>query len=89
MQQGRGLTLWMAGWRPPDPSLHWRDERNRPLRFVGTWFRGQPNFHDGAQWQLAIGTGGPKVGWNDWDTQISGLHACIEWGEEYESKPPN
>ena len=48
--QGRGLTIWMAGWRQTD-TQDWRDERHRPLRFYGAW---GPN----AKGKGGVGSGG-------------------------------
>lgn len=79
-EQGRGLDLWMAGWCPPDRK--WRDERNRPLRYLGHWARFEPNNWRGVQTQLRIVTK-DVTGWDDVETQWGGIHACIEWGEEY------
>lgn len=80
--QGREWKLWMAGWRPPNATLDWRDERNRPLRFLGTWAAKQPDIQKGSEWQLYCYTGGNLIGWHDVASTDS-FHACIEWGEEY------
>lgn len=82
-EQARGLRLWMAGWRPPQGILHWRDERNRPLRHLGSWGPSEPDHAEGIQWQLCIWTDKVAPGWHDVQTSWGGLHACIEWGEEY------
>ncbi len=78
-EHGRGVSLWMAGWRPPSASLPWRDERNRPLRYLSKWATSQPDSAGGVEWNLSIS----KSGWNDVATEQGGIHACIEWGEEY------
>jgi len=82
-ERSSGLTLWMAGWCPPDRK--WRDERNRPLRYFGKWAfllgRVQPDNRDGVQNQLLIETK-DGIGWDDID-MWNAAHACIEWGEEY------
>ncbi|MBC7818833.1 MAG: protein kinase, partial [Planctomycetaceae bacterium] len=83
-EQSRGLRLWMAGWRPPMATLQWRDERNRPLRYFGNWGRNQPDHAEQIQWQLSVWTDDLVArGWHDVQTWWGGLHACIEWGEEY------
>ena len=80
LEQGRGLTFWMAGWHPT--GLGWRDERNRPLRYFGNWGTRQPENRTGET-RLALLTGaGDYRGWNDVFLGES-FHACIEWGEEY------
>lgn len=81
LDQGRGLSIWMAGWRPP--TLGWRDERNRPLRYQGKWCKFQPE-NRGSELLLGICTGGEWVGWHD-VFFTDNFHACIEWGEEYPS----
>lgn len=82
LDQGRGLWLWMAGWRPPDGTLAWRDERNRTLRYIGTWGSREPD-DPINQTHLGLLTGNdPKRGWNDFPSGWT-VHACIEWGEEY------
>ena len=95
LKQGRGLMLWMSGWRPLSSNLKWRDERNRPLRYIGQWTtsspqdgRGNPSdplFH---AFQLQVGTTGNQwTGWDDAWPWLGGTHACIEWGEEYPEEP--
>jgi len=81
LRQGRGVWIWISGWRTGGSST-WRDERNLPLRFFGKWIPGNPNLfywenvialNTASQWDRGWGDVGP-----DWK-----LHACIEWGEEY------
>ena len=79
IQAGRERTMWVSGWCAPDRT--WRDERNRPLRYVR--FRtGQPDNGGGEESQLEFLTrdGG---GLNDINMGIGRNHVCIEWGEEY------
>lgn len=82
-EQGRGLNFWMSGWRRAGSS-EWRDERNRPLRYIGKWGgTGQPSLGE-RESNLEIRTapsGSP--GWYDDVPWGTGPHACIEWGEEY------
>ena len=79
-EQGRGLDLWLSAWQRTD-SKEWRDERNRPLRFIGTWQAGAPRMRD-RFFNLMIRTASPNRG--AIDTPADGrAHACIEWGEEY------
>ena len=91
LEQGRGKMMWMAGWRPVSyttPKEGWRDERNRPLRYIGRWANtqpdcGQPNIPN-DQFQLEIGATGHRfTGWDDAPSWLGGTYACIEWGEEY------
>ena len=74
------VPIWMAGWRPF--GLSWRDERNRPLQYTGRWSVNQPDNARGEQNQLQIQTK-DKQGWDDVHSYCGGIHACIEWGEEY------
>ncbi len=87
-KQGSGLRFWMSGWCAVDRK--WRDERNRPLRYQGKWAillgRVQPDNANGVRIQLAIITAG-LIGWDDLETNAGGIHACIEWGEEYPDNP--
>ena len=82
-EQSRGLRLWTAGWRPPSRALGWRDERNRPLRYIGTWARlgsgVEPDSFGGVQWNIGFW----PLGWIDTAPYDTTEHACIEWGEEY------
>jgi hypothetical protein len=83
LAQGRGLALWMAGWQPPE--MNWRDERNRPLRFIGTL---QPRTLPikPVATNLTIFTAGDRRGWNALGPIGTNIcHACIEWGEECSS----
>lgn len=79
--EGRGLFFWMAGWRRTGDT-QWRDERNRPLRHIGKWCRGQPQ---GAyrELNLLLCTNPNELGVHDAEPWFGVAHACIEWGEEY------
>ncbi|MCX7422621.1 MAG: hypothetical protein NT013_24195 [Planctomycetia bacterium] len=81
LKEGRGLAMWMSGWRHHDGN-DWRDEFNRPLRHIGRWERFNPNLRY-AETQLAIGTS-PSSSWFGWNDCFATdtLHVCIEWGEE-------
>jgi hypothetical protein len=81
-EQARGVGLWMAGWRPADRGLEWRDERNRPLRYLSHWDVNQPDAAWSMQWNLAVFTNGGTARWHDVEPSWGGLHACLEWGEE-------
>ena len=82
-EQGRGLNFWMSGWRRAG-SNEWRDERNRPLRYLGKWGgTGQPSLGEReSSLELRTAPSGPP-GWCDDVPWGAGPHACIEWGEEY------
>lgn len=84
----RGVQVWLSGWKRSGDTV-WRDERNRPLRYVGKWVTGQPS---GGYWETSLGiitASTDSIGWNDFWV-INKLHACIEWGEEYpEAKGPS
>lgn len=87
---GRGRTLWMAGWRcessDPKSRSSWRDERNRPLSFLGEWARAQPDNFQARERFLGVFTVPDNPGWNDFPGDLLPklpVHACIEWGEEY------
>lgn len=84
LEQGRGVGLWLSGWRTPVHLRSWRDERNRTLRFTPRWSKNQPDNKNGAEWCLSLLTRQSSPGLND---AAPGLryHACIEWGEEYEN----
>ncbi|MBT4865972.1 MAG: hypothetical protein HON53_12775, partial [Planctomycetaceae bacterium] len=82
LKEGRGISLWMSGWRQ-SATRDWRDERNRPLRFIGRWARSQPMLRGFWETRLAIHTAaGTGQGWHDYPIARKN-HACIEWGEEY------
>ncbi len=80
-KQGRGLVLWMSGWRHHGGNV-WRDENNCPVAFFGRWAQFNPQLTY-AETQLSIFTSPTSkwVGWND-HPATDALHACIEWGEE-------
>lgn len=80
-QQGRGLKLWMSGWRASESNI-WRDERNRPLRYLGHWGPGNPElrYFESVIGLLTAAT--DQRGWHDIMIYDADLHACIEWGEE-------
>ena len=82
-EQGRGLNFWMSGWRRAN-SNEWRDERNRPLRFIGKWgTTGQPSLRElESNLEIRTAPSGPP-GWYDEFAWGTGPRACIEWGEEY------
>ncbi len=73
-----GRSVWMSGWKRHDLN-QWRDERNRPLRFIGRWSKNEPQ-DDINQSRLSLWPTG--LGWSNQRRQES-FHACIEWGEEY------
>lgn len=78
---GKWNRLWMAGWHGVDGI--WRDERNRPLRYHGTWCKTEPSKGFGEQ-HLLLRLDGDWRGLHD--CHPADLHfACIEWGEEYAS----
>ena len=80
-KQGRGLVLWMPGWRHHGGNV-WRDENNRPVAFFGRWAQFNPQLTY-AETQLSIFASPTSkwAGWND-HPATDALHACIEWGEE-------
>ena len=80
-QQGRGLAIWMSGWRHHGGNV-WRDENHRSLRVFGRWAKLNPHLRY-AETQLGIITSptDPWAGWNDY-AATDALHVCIEWGEE-------
>ncbi len=82
-EQGRGLNFWMSGWHRAG-SNEWRDERNRPLRYLGKWGgTGQPSLGEReSSLELRTAPSGPP-GWYDDFPWGTGPHACIEWGDEY------
>lgn len=84
MKQGRGLKMWMAGWRRDNSRAEWKDERLRSLRYFGKWASGQPDRWRDRQWNLAVYTGSENNGWHDVSGDWGDTHACIEWGEEYD-----
>ena len=73
-----GRSLWLSGWWRHDLK-QWRDERNRPLRYLGPWSKGEP--HDDPN-QSRLHRWPARLGWSNQRRQDS-FHACIEWGEEY------
>ncbi len=78
--------VWISGWSTM--SRQWRDERNRPLRYPGTWMSKQPdNLQDaeGGQ-QFLIFSTREGEGWDDTHARTLGK-VCIEWGEEDLSSP--
>ncbi len=79
----QGRNLWMSGWRRAN-SNEWRDERNRPLRFIGKWGSpDQPSMREHeSNLEIRMAPSGPP-GWYDDFPWGSGPHACIEWDEEY------
>lgn len=72
---GRGHDYWLSAWRPLN-SKEWRDDRNRLVRYFGTWGAGQPKLLDGHGNLVYSPTG-----WHD-DPSTSLVRACIEWGDE-------
>lgn len=84
LEQGRGLSLWLSGWRRANSS-DWRDERNRRLQFIGSWGPGQPQLIS-KEMNLAICTTAEGVRGIHDDVPWNTHHACIEWGEEYPEK---
>lgn len=83
--QGGNRNFWLSAWRREE-SKEWRDERNRPLRYVGKWGPGQPSFGPReTQVEFRTEKPGPAAWYDDvpWGT---GPHACIEWGEEYDAR---
>ena len=81
LNEGRGLFFWMAGWRRTDDT-QWRDERNRPLRYIGKWCRGQPQ-SGYRELHLWLCSNPKELGVHDAEPWFGVAHACIEWGEEY------
>lgn len=80
IENGQGLTFWMAGWRCSE-SNQWKDERNRALRYMGNWAAGEPRRASNER-QLAIRTASTRDrGWDD--SPPFNYHAVIEWDEEY------
>jgi hypothetical protein len=79
--------IWMAGRHLPLTN-EWRDERNRPLQYLGGWENGKPNPDDSFGWNLAIAPSRTS-GWRTVapygrsPIDITKHHVCIEWGEEY------
>ena len=85
LANGGRRNLWTAAWRRAE-SQEWRDERNRPLRYVGKWGPGQPSARE-REFHVVFRTekSGP-VGWYDEIPWEGGVFACIEWGEEYSTR---
>lgn len=81
MKEGRGVGLWMSGWRTAGSNI-WRDERHRPLRYTGRWWPGQPSR---TYWEIYLCVNTTEKDFRGWDDggPDARLHACIEWGEEY------
>lgn len=79
----QGRNFWMSGWRRTN-SNEWRDERNRPLRFIGKWGSpDQPSMREReSNLEIRLAPSGPP-GWYDDFPWGTGPHACIEWDEEY------
>lgn len=82
-QHDGGRTVWLSGWKRHDRQ-QWRDERNRPLRFLGRWSKGEPH-DDPNQSRLCLWPS--KLGWSNQRRQDL-FHACIEWGQEYAPGSP-
>lgn len=82
MKEGRGLYLWMAGWRT-SVSHEWRDERNRTLQYFTPWAKANPQYHHFESMLCICTSSGEYTGLHDADIWEGGLHACFEWGEEY------
>ena len=81
LKECAGKSLWTAGWRS-SVNNEWRDERNRPLRYIGTWEPGQPS---GTLYErhMTMWMINGHHGVDDSDGIGKSVHACIEWGEEY------
>ena len=80
LKEGRGVYLWMAGWRNLGGNV-WRDDSLRPLNYQGQWAGRQPSR---GYWETQLGiftTNSVGRGWDD-NSPINAAHACIEWGEE-------
>lgn len=80
-KQARGIELWMSAWRHSGSKV-WRDERNRPLRYVGRWAPRQPELLYYQHQLVLLTASGRANGWHDAKI-FNRKHACIEWGEEY------
>lgn len=81
LKVSRGVKVWTSGWRRSGDRT-WRDERNRPLKYLGRWGARQPEFR---YWESVLGlwtSAGGFQGGHDIPIAWK-LHACIEWGEEY------
>lgn len=73
-----GRTFWTSGWRRWDDK-QWRDDLNRPLRFLGGWSRTKP-LDSETHSRLILWPCG--LGWSNEQRQAT-AYACIEWGQEY------
>lgn len=78
--EGKAYGYWQSGWRRAN-SHEWRDDRNRPLRFIGTWGPKQPDLIESDVF-LQIWSPSSKItGWHD-NAPRSACHVCVEWGDE-------
>lgn len=75
-----GRTFWTSGWRRWDDK-EWRNDLNRPLRFLGGWSPSKP-LDSETHSRLILWPCG--LGWSNEQRQAT-AYACIEWGQEYAS----
>ena len=82
LDEGRGRKFWLSGWRREGDRV-WRDERNRPLRYIGQWGPGQPQLGS-HETRLQFSTKNDEKGFHDGNPTSPDIHAVLEWGEEHE-----
>ena len=94
IEAAKKKALWTSAWHNPQQDS-WRDDRNRPLTFFGTWGRRQPS-RDNQECFIALTTAPNRNGWEDVAPAASikeaagseemmrfssQLFACVKWGK--------
>ncbi|HEY4260633.1 MAG TPA: hypothetical protein VGM98_10745 [Schlesneria sp.] len=78
--EAKAHNYWQSGWRRAN-SHEWRDDRNRPLRFIGAWGPNQPELNQSDMCLQIWSSSSKDSGWHDSAPRFA-CHVCIEWGDE-------
>lgn len=78
--EGKAQNYWQSGWRRAN-SHEWRDDRNRPLRFIGAWGSNQPELNQTDMCLQIWSPSNKGSGWHDSAPRFA-CHVCVEWGDE-------
>ncbi|EAQ78951.1 protein kinase domain-containing protein [Blastopirellula marina] len=80
-------AFWTAAWRHAD-DFDWRDDRNRPLKYVGNWLPGQPDLSKNREIFAVVSAPGAFpddpafAGWSQSAASPTTIYPVYEWGEE-------